>query len=46
MTEGDVTVVGRLAVTVVNSALLVLPSKSGRSKSTFQPIKASVRFLN
>lgn len=43
MTEGDDTVVGRLDVTVVNSVSLVFPSKSGGSKSTFQPIKTSAK---
>lgn len=39
MTVDDVTVIGRLAVMVVNSELLelMLSSKSGKSKSTFQP---------
>lgn len=37
MTVDDVTVVGRLAVMVVNSELSALSSKSGRSKSTFHP---------
>lgn len=39
MTVDDVTVVGRLAVMVINSELLelTLSSKSGKSKSTFQP---------
>ena len=39
MTVDDVTAVGRQAVMVVNSELLelTLSSKSGKSKSTFQP---------
>ena len=44
VTDDDVTVVGRLAVMVVNSVLLVLPSTSGRSKSTFQPVNTSIKY--
>ena len=48
MTMDDVAVVGRVEVMVVNSELpvLMLSSKSGKSKSTFQPTCIIKYFVN